>query len=106
MLAKIYFYIKIKRLQKRSVDKSKSVILWQVYEQIAPLLKNFKYHPKDMVFIGKWIDYIVFDWLSSWKLRKIVFLEVKTWKSGLNINEKQIKDIVEQNKVIYELLKI
>lgn len=106
LFAKIHFWIKNKSVRKDAIWRSKSVILWQVNEKIAPILPQFNYNYKDLVFIWKWIDYIVFDWLSEWNLNKIVFLEIKTWKSNLNKNEKSIKSKLEESKVEYEIMRI
>jgi len=106
LISKIYFLMKLKKYWQLSVKKSKEVILGEVNEKIAPILPNFPYNYKDLVFVGKWIDYVVFDGLSEGNLKKVVFLEVKTWKSTLNKNEKSIKSIVESKKVFYELFKI
>jgi predicted Holliday junction resolvase-like endonuclease len=77
----------------------------KVNEKLAPMLPNFKYKPKDLVFIWKWFDYLVLDWLSEWNLKQIIFLEIKSWKSTLNKNEKQIKQTIENKKVKYEIYK-
>ncbi len=106
LLAKLYFWFNSKKIRKDAIWKSKSVILGHVNEKIAPLLPEFQYNYKDLVFLWKWIDYIVFDWLSSWSLKQIVFLEIKSWKSNLNNNEKQIKKIVEKKKIKHEIMKI
>ncbi|RKW22288.1 hypothetical protein D8B45_04895, partial [Candidatus Gracilibacteria bacterium] len=86
----IRFYRKIKRIQQTTVRQSRSSILGEVSEKLSPLLPNFPYHTKDLVFVGKGIDYIVFDGLSNGRLREIVFLEIKTNTSQLNKNEQQI----------------
>lgn len=65
LLAKIYFLIKMKGHRQDAVDRSRSVVLGHVNEKIAPLLPNFPYHYKDLVFLGKGIDYLVFDGLSA-----------------------------------------
>jgi predicted Holliday junction resolvase-like endonuclease len=39
--------------------------LGEVYEQLTPLLPDFPFSPRDMVFVGKGVDYIVFDGLSE-----------------------------------------
>lgn len=96
----------LKSEREASIKKSKSVILWEVYEKVLPFLPNFPYKPRDMTFVGKWIDYIVFDWLSEWDLKNIVFLEVKSWTSTLNKNEKMIRDVVSKGKVEYKEYKI
>jgi len=74
----VYFLIKIKGQRQNAVDRSRSVVLGHVNEKIAPLLPNFPYHYKDLVFLGKGIDYLVFDGLSQGELKKIVFLEIKS----------------------------
>lgn len=106
LIAKLYYRTKISKSRKNAVQQSKSVIYWQVNEKIAPLLPEFKYKISDLVFIWKWVDYIVFDGLSDWKLNQIVFMEIKTWQSSLNNNEKQIKIAIENWKIKYELLKL
>lgn len=105
LIAKIYYWIQISKHRKDAVDRSKSVISGQVYEKIAPLLPEFPYNFKDLVFIWKWIDYIVFDWLAEWKVDQIVFLEIKSWKSNLNANERTIKSAIDNKKVYYEIMK-
>ncbi len=106
LVSKIYFYIKLKKYWKKAIKNSKKTILWEVNEKIAPLLPNFKYDFKDLVFIWKWIDYIIFDWLSRWNLKQIIFLEIKSGKSTLNKNEKEIKNIINNKKVKYEVFHI
>ena len=105
LLAKIYFYIKLHKERKKAIQNSKKSIIWEVNEKLAPMLPNFKYKPKDLVFIWKWFDYLVLDWLSEWNLKQIIFLEIKSWKSTLNKNEKQIKQTIENKKVKYEIYK-
>lgn len=103
LIARIYFFIKIKHQRQDAVTRSRNVVLGNVNEKIAPLLPGFPYHYKDLMFLGKWIDYIVFDWLSHWNLTKIVFLEIKTNSSTLNRNETMIKQCIEQKKVEYQI---
>ncbi len=58
-----------------------------------------------MTFIGKGIDYIIFDGLSSGNLKEIIFLEIKSGSSTQNNNEKAIEDIIKKGKVRYEVLR-
>lgn len=106
LLSRIYFWIKIRWQRKNAVERSKNVLIWQVNEKIAPILPWFPYNYKDLVFIGKWMDYLVFDWLSNWSLREIVFLEIKSGSSGLNRNETMIKKCIENGKIAYDILRI
>ena len=106
MVAKIYFLLKTKHQRKDAVERSRSAVLGNVNEKIAPLLPDFHYNYKDLVFLGKGIDYLVFDGLSGGNLRKIVFLEVKSGKSQLNANERMIKDCISEHKLSYEVYRL
>ena len=79
--------------------RSRSVLLGEIYEKIAPFLPDFPYKPKDMVFLGKGVDYIVFDGLSAGRVEKIVFLELKSGASRLSKNEILIEEAVRSKRV-------
>jgi len=106
LFAKIFFYQNIKGQRKDAVKKSRDVTLWYVHEKLAPILPNFPYNYKDLTFLGKWVDYVVFDGLSEWQLRQVVFLEIKSGGSRLNKNEQQIKNIVGARRVKHEVMRI
>ena len=103
--AKTYFLTSIRRHRSDAVSKSKSVVRWHNIEKTAPLLPGFQYKMRDMTFVGKGIDYIVFDGLSSWNLKEIIFLEIKSGSSTQNANEKSIEDIIKRGKVRYEVMR-
>lgn len=81
-----------------AVRGSRSAITGRVAEQMAPLLPDFDFNPRDARFIGNPIDYVVFDGLAEGQLRRIVFVEVKTGGS-LNANERQVKAVVDARAV-------
>ncbi len=87
--------------QKRAVQGSRNAIMGEVYEKILPSMPSFPYNPKDMVFIGKGSDYIIFDGLSCGNLQEVVFLELKSGKSRLNKNEKMIQNTIGRGRVRY-----
>ena len=98
---KIIKYKTLKDERSKSVKKSKSVIMWELYEKILPFLPDFPFKPRDMVFVWKAVDYIIFDWLDEWNLKQIIFLELKSWNSNLNKNEKMVRDIIKSWKIDY-----
>ncbi len=104
-IGKILRYKEIKSIRSDAVKRSQSVILGSVYEKILPFLPNFPYSPKDMVFIGKGFDYLILDGLSTGNLEQIIFLEIKSGKSGLNGNEKMIRETVSNKRVKFEELR-
>jgi predicted Holliday junction resolvase-like endonuclease len=77
-----------------------------VTEAMAPMFPNFPYHHKDLMFMGKWVDYIVFDGMHEWDIKQIVFVEVKTGKSRLNANEKRIQKAIDAKRVKYEVWRV
>ena len=93
-------------MRKQATQGSRSAIFGEVYEKILPALPNFPYAPKDMVFIGKGCDYIIFDGLSEWSLREIIFLELKSGNATLNKNEKAIQYLVDHHRVRFSEYRI
>jgi hypothetical protein len=53
LIAKIGFMGSIKSNRKAAVSQSRAVVLGHVHEKIAPLLPNFPYQYKDLMFLGK-----------------------------------------------------
>ncbi len=106
LIAKIAYMQNRSSDRKQSVQQSKATTLGYVSEKIAPLLPNFPYSYKDLVFLGKWVDYICFDGLSTGELKQVVFIEIKTGKSQLNKNESMIKSVIEKGRVKWETVRI
>lgn len=106
LLANLYFHHKLSTIKKKSVSQSRSSILGEVSEKIMPLLPDFPYHTKDLVFLGKGVDYVVFDGLSRGNLKEIIFLEIKSGTSQLNRNEQMIKDYLCSAPVRYEVIRL
>lgn len=99
LVAKIAFFQQRRHDRKDAVTKSRATTLGYVSEKIAPLLPDFPYHYKDLVFLGKGVDYIAFDGLSEGEVRGIAFIEIKTGTSQLNKNETLIKRAIDSGKV-------
>lgn len=106
LVAKIIYVQNKSNDRKLAVQQSKATTLWYVSEKIAPLLPNFPYSYKDLVFLGKGVDYLCFDGLAEWHVKKIVFLEIKTGKSMLNKNEQLIKSAIDTGKVHWETIRL
>jgi predicted Holliday junction resolvase-like endonuclease len=83
-----------------SQKKSSEVRLGQISENLAPFLKDFKYNPKETHFIGMPIDYIIFE------EDKIIFLEVKSGKSQLSTKQRNIRNLIKDNKVFWDEMRI
>lgn len=92
---------KISQIRKETADKSKSIIKGQVAEQFAPYLPEFPFTPSDCHFLGKPVDFIVFNNLNEPEKSSIIFVEVKTGTSKLNQNEKNLKIAIESKRVFW-----
>lgn len=92
-----------KRYRKlQSNKKSGEVILGQISETLAPVLKDFPIEgdPKDITFLGQPIDYIHFS------NKKITFIEIKSGKSRLSTKQRKIKKMIEEGNVEFKTYRI
>jgi len=92
--------------RKKAIESSKQVSKGYVSEKVAPLLPVFPYPMKDLVFVGKWFDYLVLKWLSKGNLEEVIFVEIKTGVSGLNANERAIQSCIQQWRVKFECIRL
>jgi len=88
--------------RKEAISKSRSIIGGQFSEQLAPFLPNFKFSPTECKFLGKPIDFIVFNGLDKKEINEITFVEVKSGNSKLTPTEKKLKNAIENKKVKWE----
>ena len=82
------------------MKRSQSVKYGQLTEQWIPFSSKFPFNSQNFRFIGKPIDGLAFE------DDKVVFVEFKTNKSGLNENQKKVKKLIEEKKVEWFELRI
>jgi hypothetical protein len=94
--------------RKDATRRSRSVLGGKAGEQLAPLVPGFsdRFEPSEARFLGAPIDYVIFDGIGSGELREVVLVEVKTGRSKLNHNERQVELAVREGRVRFELLRI
>lgn len=80
-------------------NKSVEVRTGQIMEKMAPFLEVFNHDPRNAQFLGNPIDYIIFN------EDEIVFMEVKTGKARATKKQNNIKKLVEEGKVRFELIR-
>jgi len=90
---------KQKLTKEKSRNKSVEVRTGQIMEVMAPFLELFKYDPKKANFLGNPIDYIIFN------DDEIVFVEIKSGKSKLSKKQNNIKKVIENGNVRFELVR-
>ena len=98
-----YFWFQ-KRLEDEENNRKR--LAGTYAEKFVPFLKDFKYESADTMFLGKPIDYIVFDGLSEGQMRKVVFVEVKSGGSKLSQRQSNIKEIVEKRKIEWKEIRM
>ncbi len=64
MIGRIIRARALKAAGQNAVRRSAETIRGHAYEKILPYLPDFPYDPSDMIFVGRGVDYIVFDGLS------------------------------------------
>ena len=89
-----------------AVQRSQAVTAGKVHEQLIPYLPGFSYNPKDVRFLGSPVDLIVFDGLAEGRLRRILFVEVKTGASGLTGRERRVREVIEAREVEWAELRV
>jgi predicted Holliday junction resolvase-like endonuclease len=94
--------------RRDSLSRSRSAVTGKVQEHLAPLFPQFcaEFNARDARFLGSPVDFVVFDGLDAGELARIVFIEVKTGRSGLSLRERQIRDTVELCKVEWRELRL
>lgn len=93
-------------IRNDAVTRSRAVLSGQFSEQLSPYLPDFKYNPSDCRFIGKPVDFVVFNGLSDGELKDVTFLEVKSGDSKLNNNQRDLKKVVDSKKVKFDEYRI
>ncbi len=85
-----------------SQKKSSEVRLGQISEHFAPLLKDFPYDSKNVRFLGSPIDFVIFDLDNN----RIIFMEFKTGNSRETVKQRQVRDIIKEGNVTYEVMRV
>jgi predicted Holliday junction resolvase-like endonuclease len=95
-----------RRVRDDAVQRSLVVTAGKVHEQLIPYLPAFPYNPKDARFLGSPVDLVVFDGLAEGRVRRIVFVEVKTGGAGLTGRERMVREAVREGQVEWVELRV
>ena len=95
-----------KELRADAIRKSTAVVKGKVAEQLVPFNADFGYNPRNVRFLGSPIDLLVFVGMTEGDLDRVIFIEVKTGKSGLSRRERQLRDVIDAGEVYWEELRI
>lgn len=95
-----------KIIKLKSVSSSRRSLVGKFIEKFVPFLSKVPFAPSDMHFLGQPIDYIVFEGLREDKIRKVIFLEIKTGESKLTKREKSLKEAIARKKVYWKEIRV
>jgi predicted Holliday junction resolvase-like endonuclease len=88
-----------RRMRAQGAMQSRAIVRGQIYEQLVPYLPGFRFNPKDAQFLGRPVDFVVFDGLDEGELRRIVFVEVKTGGAKLTTRERLVRDAIRDGHI-------
>ena len=106
LLMYIHFKQKIPEVRQDAIDRSRANLGGQFGEQLAPYFPDFPYSPTELRWLGKPIDYVVFKGMDTNALQEIVFLEIKSGTSQLNEHQRQVKRLIEEQKVKWDIYRV
>lgn len=85
--------------RRDAILKSRAVLGGHFTENLAPYLPDFPFLPTECRFVGKPIDFVVFKGMDEKNIDEVIFVEVKSGKSRLSPQEKNLKETVDKKKV-------
>lgn len=86
--------------------RSRVSLVAKIAEHFAPLMIGFPYNFKEVRHVGEIFDFLVYEGLEEGEIRNIVFLEVKTKKSGARVTnprERMLRKAIQEGRVKYEV---
>ena len=93
-----------KKISKSSEIGSIAVNIGFILERIAPCMKDFCFERNDCRSLFDPIDYLIFEGLTSkGSVSKILFVDIKTGKAPLTKKQREIRDLVEDKKVTWDI---
>jgi predicted Holliday junction resolvase-like endonuclease len=88
-----------KKKKEYALKIQRTDIKGMVSESMAPLLPDFPGKFSEARFIGKPVDFLIFNGMDEENIKEVIFVEVKTGKyPRLNNNERTLKDAINRDK--------
>lgn len=96
------------RERRRNVSRSsevqaKATNIGFILERLAPSLSTFRYECSDCRSLFDPIDYVIFEGLyQKGAVSRIIFADVKTGNASLSRRQREIRDLVRNQKVEFD----
>jgi len=92
-----------KAISRRSETATTTINIGFILERIAPSMGGFPFNHNDCRSLFEPIDYIIFEGLNKKNsVSKILFTEIKTGKANLTKKEKEIRNLVQKKRVVWD----
>ncbi len=99
----------VKNARKKSLDAQRNFVRGQVGEHFTPFLPDFPYNPTACQFLGKPIDYVIFqnvnecvEGTADIREVQIILADVKTGNSRLTKSQEVIKQAIANGQVYFK----
>ena len=99
LLGRICFRMRSSLAELKSQIRSQSTRYGQITEQFLPLVESYPWDSKQFRFLGSPIDGIQFE------EDRIILVEFKSSSSQMSARQRKIKNLVEQGKIDFELIR-
>lgn len=99
----------VKNARKKSLDAQRNFVRGQVGEHFTPFMSDFPYNPTACQFLGKPIDYVIFqnvnecvEGTADISEVQIILADVKTGNSRLTKSKEVIKQAIANGQVYFK----
>ena len=98
----------VEKARKKSLDAQRNFVRGQVGEHFTPFMPDFPYNPTACQFLGKPIDYVIFqnvnecvEGTADISEVQIILADVKTGNSRLTKSQEVIKQAIANGQVYF-----
>lgn len=92
-----------RNMRSRPQITTRAVNIGFILERIVPAFDHFPFEHNDCRSLFEPIDYLIFEGLNKrGVVSKLIFTEIKSGSARLSNNQKEIKELVKNNKVEFK----
>ncbi len=89
-------------IRRDALRRSRATLTGLASEQLAPYLPGFRWKPTEARFLGKPVDFIVFEGLDERRVDRVIFVEVKSGAARLSSVQRTLKDAIKDGRVSWD----
>jgi len=94
-------------IRRTAIKKADDTILKSISDDVLIIRENFSFNPKDVKFIGRFIDLVIFDGASKEKEVSIYFVDIIHEKDDIMLKYKSlVQDAIENKSVFFKEIRL